>query len=112
VTVATVTAKVEGASVSVSIVGEIDIGNAAVVEERILAAINNQATAVLIDLTNLEYMDSSGLRILFMLAARLNVLQIGLEVVTSAASPTHRVLELAGFYALRAQSASTPYDRP
>jgi anti-anti-sigma factor len=102
VTIATVAVKVEGTEVSISISGEIDMDNAASVEEQILAVIDNHATAVLINLTNVEYMDSSGLRILFTLAARLNVLQIGLDVVASAGSPTRRVLELAGFDALRA----------
>lgn len=102
---ASVATKVEGTSVSVSVAGEIDISNAANVERQILDAISNRATTVLIDLTNVEYMDSSGLRILFTLAARLNVLQIGLDVATSEGSPAHRVLELAGFDALWARSA-------
>jgi anti-anti-sigma factor len=104
VTIATVATKIEGTSVSVSISGEIDIDNSSSVEEQILDAISNHATAVLVDLSNVEYMDSSGLRILFTLAARLNVLQIGLDVVTLAGSPAHRVLELAGFDAIWAQS--------
>jgi anti-anti-sigma factor len=102
---ARVATKVNGTAVSVSVSGEIDIDNAAGVEEQILHAISNEATTVRVDLTNVEYMDSSGLRILFTLAARLSVLQIGLDVVTSADSPAHRVLELAGFDALWAQSA-------
>jgi anti-anti-sigma factor len=104
VTIATVAAKVDGTSVSISISGEIDIDNAASVEEQVLGAIENQATAVLIDLTNMEYMDSSGLRILFTLAARLEVLQIELEVVTFAGSSPCRVLELAGFDALQTRA--------
>jgi anti-anti-sigma factor len=99
-TIATVATKVEGTCVSVSISGEIDIDNAAIVEEQIVVAITNLTTQVLIDLTNVEYMDSSGLRILFTLATRLNVLQIGLDVVASVDSPTRRVLELAGFDSL------------
>jgi anti-anti-sigma factor len=109
-TIATVSARVEGTSVSVSVSGEIDIDNAASVEERILASITNLATRVLVDLTNVEYMDSSGLRILFTLAARLNILQIELDVVTSVSSPARRALELAGFDALRDLSA--PASQP
>lgn len=101
-TIASVSARIEGTSVSVSISGEIDIDNADVIEEQILATIDNHATTVLIDLINVDYMDSSGLRILFTLAARLSVLQIGLDVVTAAGSSTRRVLELAGFSSLRA----------
>jgi anti-anti-sigma factor len=85
----------------VLISGEIDIDNAAGVEEQILAAIDNQATTVLLDLNNVEYMDSAGLHILFRLAARLDILQIGLDVVTAVGSPTRRVLELAGFHSLQ-----------
>ena len=96
-TIATVTVRVHGTSARIMISGEIDIENAASIEQQILDAIDNHMTDVEVDLTYLDYMDSSGLRILFSLASRLQVLQINLEVVAPPGTPTRRVLELAGF---------------
>jgi anti-anti-sigma factor len=97
---ATVDVHTEGTSVHIAISGEIDLHNAVAVEEQIFAAIGNTVTAVLLDLTDLRYMDSSGLRILFTLATRLDVLQISLDLVAEPGSPARHVLELAGFESL------------
>lgn len=70
------------------------------VAELRVGAIGNHATAVQIDLSDLHYMDSSGLRILVTLASRLDVLQIKLDIIAPPNSPTRRVLELAGFGSL------------
>lgn len=94
---ATVAVQAEATSVRIAIAGEVDIENAAEVERQIVEAIGNTADEVLIDLTHLVYMDSSGLRILFGLAARLDMLQIKLQVIAPPGTPTRRVLELAGF---------------
>jgi anti-anti-sigma factor len=99
-TSATVSTTTDGTVVSITVRGEIDIDNAAGIEERILGAIDNHATSVRVDLTDLRYMDSSGLRILFTLAARLEVLQIRLDIIAPDGSPTRRVLDLAGFRAI------------
>lgn len=96
-TIANVSVRTDGTSVLVSIAGEIDIDNADDVEQQMLHAIDNRMTGVRLDLTYLDYMDSSGLRILFNLASRLKVLQIDLDVVAPPGTPTRRVLELAGF---------------
>lgn len=45
--------------------GEMDMDNAAAVEHQILDAISNQLTAVTLDLSGLDYIDSAGLRVLF-----------------------------------------------
>lgn len=58
---------------------EIDLASVAAVEEEILAAIPDQPTAVSVDLTELTYMDSVGIRILFNLASQLLALRIVLE---------------------------------
>lgn len=96
-TIANVSVRTDGTSVLVTIAGEIDIDNADDVEQQMLHAIDNRMTGVRLDLTYLDYMDSSGLRILFNLASRLRVLQIDLDVVAPPGTPTRRVLELAGF---------------
>lgn len=96
-TIANVSVRTDGTSVLVTIAGEIDIDNADDVEQQMLNVIDNRTTDVRLDLTYVDYMDSSGLRILFNLASRLKVLQIDLDVVAPPGTPTRRVLELAGF---------------
>jgi anti-anti-sigma factor len=96
-TVANVHVHTEQAAVHITISGEIDLDNAATVEDQLFAAIDNHTTAAVLDLSNLLYMDSSGLRMLFVLATRLDTLQIRLELVARRGSPARRVLELTGF---------------
>jgi anti-anti-sigma factor len=100
VTQASVIVHPEDSSVFIVIRGEIDLENAETVEEHLTAAIPNRTTAVSLDLGEVEYVDSAGLRVLFALAARLEVLQIGLRVTAPPGSLTRRVLELSGFEAV------------
>jgi anti-anti-sigma factor len=91
-----VTVSVSDRSVRLVLGGEIDMSNAAAVEDEIDTAITNQVTAVCIDLSDVTYLDSAGLRILFALAARLPTLQIDLELVAPTDSPAHSVMEISG----------------
>jgi anti-anti-sigma factor len=97
VTTATVVVRPEDACVRIGISGEIDLDNADTVEEQLAAAIPNETTAVVLELASLEYLDSAGLRVLFALAARLEVLQISLRVQAPPGAPARRVLQLSGF---------------
>ena len=80
----------------IALFGEIDMANADEVEQQILGAIGNQLTAVTIDLSGLEYIDSAGLRVLFTLGSRLDVLQITLRLVVPTGSSIRRVIDLSG----------------
>jgi anti-anti-sigma factor len=88
--------EVGGAALRVVVAGEIDLANATDVEKRILEAISNQLTDVTVDLRDVEYIDSAGLRVLFTLATRLATLQIGLVLLVAPESPIRRVLEVSG----------------
>ncbi|MCA1676345.1 MAG: STAS domain-containing protein, partial [Actinobacteria bacterium] len=90
----------EDGSLRITLSGEIDLANAAVVEDEIRAAVSNQPTTVSVDLTDLTYMDSAGIRILFVLASRLQALRIVLELIVPLDSPTRRIVELSGFESL------------
>jgi anti-anti-sigma factor len=83
----------------IALFGEIDMANADDVEQQILGAIGNQLTAVTIDLSGLEYIDSAGLRVLFTLGSRLDVLQIALRIVVPTGSSIRRVIDLSGMAA-------------
>ena len=92
----------EDGSLRITLSGEIDLANAAVVEDEIRAAVSNQPTTVSVDLTDLTYMDSAGIRILFVLASWLQAQRIVLELIVPLDSPTRRIVELSGFESLAA----------
>lgn len=99
-TVATVQASTKSGSVCISISGEIDLANAAAVEKEIFAAVSDQPTAVSVDLTDLSYMNSAGMRILFAMASRLRQSHVALELIVPFDSPIRRLIELSGLEAL------------
>lgn len=83
-------------AVRIAMSGEIDLANAAAVEDQLLDAITNRTTVVSIDLGGLTYIDSAGLRVLFALGARLETLQTTFELLVPLRSPARRAIELSG----------------
>lgn len=81
---------------TLAVTGEIDLSNVAAVEDRILDATSNDLLGLVLDLTGVEYLDSTGLKLLFTLAVRLEISQITLELVVAPGSSVQRVLELSG----------------
>jgi anti-anti-sigma factor len=108
VTDASITAVAKGPWVRLVLRGEVDMANAAEVEADIRNAISNQVRAVSIDLSDVGYLDSAGLRILFGLATRLPVLQIDLEIIAPIGSPVRRVIELSGLPRVATVSPGPP----
>lgn len=104
-TVASVETSVEGATMHITVSGEIDLGNAVAVEREFRAAISHQPRSVFVDLTDLTYLDSSGIRILFVLASLLKPLRIMMKLTVPLDSPIRRLIELSGLETL-------PYLRP
>jgi anti-anti-sigma factor len=100
VTGAEVFAVLDGDVVRISLRGEVDLSNADLVQAELVDAISNRASAVVLDLAGVRYLDSAGLRVLFLLVGRLETLQIGLEVSAPIGSPARRVVELSGLAAL------------
>lgn len=86
----------DGDGIRFSLSGEIDLANAAEIEDDVLGSISNVLKLAVVDLTDVEFIDSAGMRILFTLAGRLQTLQIDLEVVAPLGSPARRVIELSG----------------
>jgi len=95
-TLARVDTSAENGSVRIDLSGEIDLANVTAVEEEILAAVSGQFTAVSVDLTNLTYMDSVGIKLLFDLVSNLEKLHIAPVFITPFGSPTHRLIKLSG----------------
>jgi anti-anti-sigma factor len=109
VTTAVVDVTVDDRSVGIAVSGEVDLANAATVEDQIVAAITNQVASVSVDLSAVDYMDSAGMRILFALASRLAGLQIAFEVVAPFGSSARRLVEVSGLALLVA--LRPPMDR-
>jgi anti-anti-sigma factor len=97
---AEVSVESDGHAASVALRGEIDLANAAEVQRKIYAGLDNTLTTVTVDLTDLSYLDSAGLRIFFGLVQRLQLLQIAVELLVAPTSVVRRVIELSGLPAL------------
>ncbi|MFL5832240.1 MAG: STAS domain-containing protein [Solirubrobacteraceae bacterium] len=75
--------------------GEIDISNADQVTDA-LTRMPNTLHGLIIDLTELIYLDSAGVRMLYELGKRLSLRSQSMVVVSPAGQPPRRVLELTG----------------
>ena len=82
--------------VVVGLTGEVDVSNATDLEQSIATEIDNESAGLVLDLGGLEFLDSSGVHMLFGLARRLRQRGLGFALVIKEDSPPHRVLELSG----------------
>lgn len=95
-TQATVESHSHDHDVQIDLSGEVDLANASDVEAALRSAVSNHSKTVTLDLTNVEYIDSAGLRIIASLATRLRRSQIELTIVAPPRSPARLVFELSG----------------
>ena len=70
-----------GDVVLASVRGEVDLSNALSVKRELLDAVPNTASALVLDLSETEHLDSSGVRLIFELAERLERRGQKLELV-------------------------------
>ena len=82
--------------VMAAVEGEIDLSNAPFLRTELTAAVSNAAHGLLIDLTTLEFLDSSGVHMLYDIADRLATRQQRFAVVLPADAPPRRAVELSG----------------
>lgn len=94
---ATMEAQRVGANVVVSVVGELDVFNAASIADEIEAAVPSDAHGAVLDLTGVGFLDSTAIRRLFTLTARLRERRQRVLVVTPRGSIVLRTLELVEF---------------
>ncbi|MGI9099356.1 MAG: STAS domain-containing protein [Solirubrobacteraceae bacterium] len=86
-----------GDNVVVSVVGELDVFNAAEIAAAIEAAVPSDAHGAILDLTGVGFLDSTAIRKLFALTARLRERRQRVLVVTPGGSIVLRTLELVEF---------------
>jgi anti-anti-sigma factor len=77
--------------------GELDIAGAPRTGESIGAAVPTSARALVVDCSGLEFIDSSGIAMLFSLARRLGSRRQALRVVAPDGQPVARVLQIVEF---------------
>jgi anti-anti-sigma factor len=77
--------------------GEIDIANAITLFHEVIAQIRPQSVGLVIDLGQVDHIDSAGMRVLFRAARRLAPRRQSLCVVVAPGSSVHRILRLSGF---------------
>lgn len=97
----------EGGYLRLVLGGEIDMANADHLGDQMHAAIGNQVMGVVVDLTDVTYFDSAGVRVLAMLASRLHQLRVDLQLVVPEGSLARRVVEIAGLGALATESSGS-----
>jgi anti-sigma B factor antagonist len=83
-----------GGTIVARLSGEVDMTNAARVREELLAAVPNDALALVVDLEGCRYLDSAAIEVIFDLARRLQRRRQELRLVVPDSSPLGRVLTL------------------
>jgi anti-anti-sigma factor len=76
--------------------GEIDLSNAAELERAIVEVVPNTVRGLVLDLSGLTYIDSSGIRLLLSLAGRLRWRGQDLALAAPGGSRCRLVLSMAG----------------
>ena len=79
------------------VTGELDIAGASHTGDQIAEAVPTSARGLVVDFSGLEFIDSSGIAMLFGLARRLGSRRQQLRVVAPAGRPVARVLEIVEF---------------
>jgi anti-anti-sigma factor len=75
------------------VVGEVDASNVEDLTKRILDAVSNNTRALVLDLTETSYIDSSGISLIFDAAARMKNRRLELRLVVPPKSFVSEVLE-------------------
>jgi anti-anti-sigma factor len=83
-------------AVVVRLSGEVDLSNANDIEAAITEATPNHMLAVVLDVSELDYLDSAGIHLIYVLREKLRARGQMLRLVIPADSPANDALRLAG----------------
>lgn len=93
--------------------GDIDLSNVDDLTLALEQSVANHALGLVVDLTPVTYMDSTGLRLLFRLARRLRDRQQTLHLVVPEGARIRRILELSGVALVASMTSTLPdLDHP
>jgi len=82
----------EGDALVARLRGEVDMTNASFVREELTSAVGNETRALVVDLSETRYLDSSAIEVLFELSRRLSRRRQQLTLVVPSDSPLRRLL--------------------
>ena len=80
-----------------SVRGELDISNAMATGDAIAAEVSNEVKGLVVDFSELEFLDSSGISMLFSLARKLAERRQELHLVAPRGEAVGRVLDIVEF---------------
>jgi anti-sigma B factor antagonist len=89
----------KGSVVVLALTGRLDAGTAGKLEEKLVSLIDAGNRSFVLDLMNLDYISSAGLRVLLMTAKKLKGLN-GRIVLASLKDHIREVFDIAGFSAI------------
>jgi anti-anti-sigma factor len=92
--------RTEDGVVIAALSGEIDLANARAIGSLVTGSVPNDATGLVIDLSDVTYLDSSGVHLIFDLSERLSSRQQRISLVVPDGSRIRRVLDLVNVRAL------------
>ena len=76
--------------------GEIDLSNVESIERALVEATPNHLLTLVLDLTDLDYLDSAGIQLIYKLREHLRARGQRLRLVVPSTSPANDALRLAG----------------
>ena len=88
--------RTSGAVVTAEVSGEIDMSNAADLRNALIAALPNSSMGLVIDLSDVQYLDSAAIRVIYELVDRLAARGIALRLVVPPTAPTLDALRMSG----------------
>jgi anti-sigma B factor antagonist len=91
-----ITEQTKGETRVLSVIGELDLGTITALARQVDAKLSEQPTALMLDLTELTFMDSSGLRLLIELNDRSRREAWKLTLIRSKHERANAVLRLTG----------------
>jgi anti-anti-sigma factor len=91
---AEVTFDERGAAVVARLTGEVDLSNVDEIRTQLVDAVSHEIETLIVDLTQTQYLDSTGVRLLFELAERLQGRRQQLRLVVDDGALVRRVVVL------------------
>lgn len=84
----------EGDVVVARLDGDIDLANAPIVSARVLESVSNDARGLVLDLSDVRYIDSVGIRMLFTFVRSLHASRQAMAVAVPQDSPVQKLLKI------------------
>lgn len=92
--------RTDGDRVQLALSGEIDLSNADDIQAQIASGIPNHATMVDLDVSNVAYLDSAGLHVIYALISQLRRLQVELRIFAAEGTAARHALQVSGMASL------------